>query len=382
MVERNPFSPTFGASPPVLAGRDEILEDVDDALETGPTHPDYTSLFIGVRGAGKTVMLNAVEDLARQRGWLAISDNASPTGFVGRLTSSVARLLEEHGQPDQDRRIKGVTAAGFGVEFELDPNSDPAQGFRELLTELGRVLDQRGTGLIITIDELQGGDLDEIRQFGAVLQHVTRREQLPVAFAGAALAQIEETLLSDDVATFLQRCSRYDIDRLDSQATAFAIAGPIQQRGGTIDDEALGTAVEATSGYAFMVQLVGFHSWKAAPDPTAVVTVDDVATGIAEAERRIGRLVLAPTWRSLSDVDRRFLIAMARDDGPSRITAIAERLEVEDGYAGVYRHRLIKAGMIIATGKGRIDFAHHSTRQWLRTEAAYLAAKFPDDDHG
>ncbi|MCP4967995.1 MAG: ATP-binding protein [bacterium] len=381
MVERNPFSPTFGASPPVLAGRDEILEDVDDALETGPTHPDYTTLFIGVRGAGKTVMLNAVEDLARQRGWLAISDNASPTGFVGRLTTSVARLLEEHGKPDQDRRIKGVTAAGFGVEFELDPNSDPAQGFRELLTELGRVLDQLGTGLIITIDELQSGDLDEIRQFGAVLQHVTRREQLPVAFAGAALAQIEETLLSDDVATFLQRCSRYDIDRLDPQATAFAIAGPIQQRGGTIEDQALSTAVEATSGYAFMVQLVGFHSWKAAPDPTAVVTADDVATGIAEAERRIGRLVLAPTWRSLSDVDRRFLIAMARDDGPSRITTIAERLEVDNGYAGVYRHRLIKAGMIIAAGKGRIDFAQHSTRQWLRTEAAYLAAKFPDDDH-
>lgn len=379
MVERNPFSPTFGASPPVLAGRDEILEDVDDALETGPTHPDYTTLLIGVRGAGKTVMLNAVEDLARQRGWLAISDNASPTGFVGRLTTSVARLLEEHARPEQDRRIKGVTAAGFGVEFELDPNTDPAQGFRERLTELGRVLDQRGTGLIITIDELQSGDLDEIRQFGAVLQHVTRREQLPVAFAGAALAQIEETLLSDDVATFLQRCSRYDIDRLDPQATAFAIAGPIQQRGGTIDAQALSTAVEATSGYAFMVQLVGFYTWKAAPDPTAVVTADDVETGIAEAERRIGRLVLAPTWRSLSDVDRRFLIAMARDDGPSRITTIAERLEVDNGYAGVYRHRLIKAGMIIAAGKGRIDFAQHSTRQWLRTEAAYQAAKFPDD---
>ncbi|MCP3975495.1 MAG: ATP-binding protein [bacterium] len=379
MVERNPFSPTFGASPPVLAGRDEILEDVDDALETGPTHPDYTTLFIGVRGAGKTVMLNAVEDLARQRGWLAISDNASPTGFVGRLTTSVAHLLEEHGTPEKDPRFKGVTAAGFGVEFELDPSTDTAQSFRALLTELGRVLDQRGTGLIITLDEFQSGDLDEIRQFGAVLQHVTRREQLPVAFAGAALAQIEETLLSDDVATFLQRCSRYDIDRLDPQATEFAIAGPIQQRGGTIDEQALTTAVEATSGYAFMVQLVGFYSWKAAPDPTAVVTADDVAVGIAEAERRIGRLVLAPTWRSLSDVDRRFLIAMARDDGPSRITTVAERLEVDNGYAGVYRHRLIKAGMIIAAGKGRIDFAQHSTRQWLRNEAAYLAANFPDD---
>lgn len=378
MPERNPFSPTFGASPPLLAGRDAILEDVDDALETGPTHPDYTTLFIGVRGAGKTVMLNAVEDLARKRGWLAISDNAHPTGFLGRLTSAVARLLEKHGEPEQDRRIKGVTAAGFGVEFELDPETDAAQDFRELLTELGRVLDQRGTGLFITLDELQSGDLDEIREFGAVLQHVTRREQLPVAFAGAALAQIEETLLGDDVAT-LQRCSRYDIDRLDPRASALAIAGPIEQRGGTIDNAALGAAVAATSGYAFMVQLVGFYSWKAAIDATTLVTADDVATGISEAEQRIGRLVLAPTWRGLSDVDRRSLIAMARDDGPSRITTIAERLKVDNGYASVYRHRLIKAGTIVAAGKGRIDFAHHATRQWLRNEAAYLAADFPDD---
>jgi len=65
LAANNPFAPTFGATPPVLAGRDDILDDIDDALDTGPTHPDYTTLFVGVRGAGKTVMLNAVEDLAR-----------------------------------------------------------------------------------------------------------------------------------------------------------------------------------------------------------------------------------------------------------------------------------------------------------------------------
>jgi len=85
MATKNPFSPTFGASPPVLAGRNDILDDIGDAFETGPTHPDYTVLFIGVRGSGKTVMLNATEELARVRGWLTLSDNASPTGLLGRL---------------------------------------------------------------------------------------------------------------------------------------------------------------------------------------------------------------------------------------------------------------------------------------------------------
>ena len=69
----------------MLAGRGDILddiEDIEDALTTGPTHPDYTALFIGVRGAGKTVMLNAVEDLARRRGWLVLADGASPMGYL------------------------------------------------------------------------------------------------------------------------------------------------------------------------------------------------------------------------------------------------------------------------------------------------------------
>lgn len=70
---------------------------------------------------------------------------------------------------------------------------------------------------------------------------------------------------------------------------------------------------------------------------------------------------------------------MARDDGDSRLADIAARLEVDVNYAGVYRHRLLGAGMIVATGKGRIDFAHHATREWLRDEAAYAAANFPDD---
>lgn len=379
MAADNPFSPTFGVSPPVLAGRDDILDDVDDAFATGPTHPDYTTLFVGVRGAGKTVMLNAVEDLARARGWLTLSENASPGGFLARLTRTAAGLLSDIDSANSPRRIKGVTAGGFGVEFDLAPETEVAGDLRAVLRALGDALAENGTGLIITIDELQSGDLDEVREFGSVLQHVTRREQRPVAFAGAALPQIEDTLLSDDAATFLQRCSRYDIDRLEPLATTTAIVEPITQRGAAIDAAAVEEAVAATSGYAFMVQLVGFHSWKAAANPAAGITPQEVAVGIAEAERRIGRLVLSPTWRSLSEVDQRFLVAMARDDGESRLTDIAARLDVDIKYAGVYRHRLINAGMIAATGKGRIDFAHHATRDWLRNEAAYMAATFSGD---
>ena len=379
MAADNPFAPTFGASPPVLAGRDDLLGDIAAALAGGPTHPDYTTLFIGVRGAGKTVMLNAVEDLARERGWLTLSETASPPGLIERLESGVGALLAEFSDSGQRRRISGVSAAGFGVDFDHAAHAEAPPDLRVVLSDLGDALAENGTGLLITLDELQSADGGEIRKFGTVLQHVTRREQRPVAFVGAALPQIEDSLLSDDAATFLQRCSRYDVDRLDPQATRTAIREPIAQRGAAIDPEALDDAVTATSGYAFMVQLVGFYSWEAAADPCAGIAAADVAKGIAEAEERMGRLVLSSTWRGLSDVDQRFLVAMARDDGKSRLSTIADRLEVSVNYAGVYRHRLIRVGMIVPAGRGRIDFAHHTTRKWLRSQPAYAAESFPDD---
>lgn len=357
----------------MIAGRDDILDNIDDALETGHTHPDYTTLFLGVRGSGKTVMLDAAQAVAQGKGWLTLSEDAWPTGLLGRLTRAAERLLGELDE-DPSRRVRSVTAAGFGIEWEpVAPSTDggleAAEGLRIVLSALGDALRDRGTGLIVTLDELLSADLDEIRQFGAVMQHVSRREKRPVAFAGAALPQFEEELESDDAATFLQRCSRYDMERLDDTATRLAISKPIEDRGAEIDPEALDQAVAASSGYAFMVQLVAFHTWAAAPDEPSWIGKTEVAKGIAEAQRRVGRLVLGPTWKGLSDVDRRFLLAMAMDDGESRLSEVANRLDVDVGYAGVYRQRLIRAGMIVSTGRGRIDLAHHAARDWIRTRA-------------
>ena len=94
-------------------------------------------------------------------------------------------------------------------------------------------------------------------------------------------------------------------------------------------------------------------------------------TGIREAERRLGRLVLAPIWKNLSDTDRRFLLAMARDDGTSLLSDIADRLGVKANYTSVYRRRLIKAGMISPAGRGCVEFTHPAARQWLRSDPAY-----------
>ena len=374
MVARgNPFSPSFGTYPPVLAGRDDLLDNWEVALESGPNHPDYTLLLLGMRGAGKTALLNAVEEIARQRGWLVIAEDTTHSGIVSKLTKAAQEVLADVDRSGLTNRITGLRAAGVGVKFGRKPTPEPMPDLRTLLVRLGRRLSRRDAGLLITIDELQGATPEDFRHFGSIIQHVTRREGHPVAFVGAGVPAIEDMFLSGDEATFLQRCSRRDIGLLDDQAAATAIAVPIQERDAFLPPDVLVAAVRAVSGYAFMTQLVGFHMWKAAENPYRRITMEEAMTGIAEAERRMGRLVLTPIWKTLSETDRRFLVAMSEDLGVSRLADVAARLDVTIGYAGVYRSRLIKAGMITPVRKGWIRFVHDAARQWIRRQASRSA---------
>ena len=348
----------------MLAGRDDILESLDEAFETGTRHPDYTVLLIGVRGTGKTAILNAAEDMVRKRGWLVIAEQGSPNGLIDRVRGHAARLLAEI-DDEPSRRISGVHAAGVGIAFEQRDEQHAPQDLRSTLTDLGDRLARVGTGLLITIDELHGADMNEVREFGAVLQHVTRREGRPIAFAGAALPYLEDDLLKGQLATFLQRCSRYDTGPLDSAATRSALELPITHSSATIDARALARAVDAANGYPFMVQLVGFYTWKAAGDPAAGIDDAAVTVGIERAESRIGRLVLAPTWNELSDTDRRFVFAMTDDADTSELAVVAQRMGVAVNYAHVYRRRLERAGLITVTASNTISFAYPTARAWV-----------------
>ena len=266
-------------------------------------------------------------------------------------------------QPDVDRDL---AAAGISLGAAYDPNADLSRRLANVLRGLTAHLHAGGAGLVVTIDELHAGDTNELRTLGVVVQEVTRVGRLPMAFIGAGLPVLEDTLLADSSITFLQRCARYEVGPLDPPAAWSALAEPVRQHGGQMAPEAVEHAVAVAQGYPFMIQLVGFHAWEAASDPTAAVTLQDVAAGAETARRQMGQLVIAPIWRDLADGSRRFLAAMALDDGESRTADIAARLGVSREYVGVYRYRLMKSGMVAPAGRGRLDFALDATRQWIR----------------
>jgi len=371
----NPFRPSFGVAPPLLAGRDAEILAFGDALDAGPGAPGRATLYTGVRGIGKTVMLNEAEAQARQRGWVTVSETAVP-GLVDRLT--MHRLPEAAASLELSKTGRRVTAVAFpfqlgGITWQ-PPAVENRPDLRAQLTALSDHLTDHGTGLLLTVDELHHADRAGLRELAATIQHCFREER-PIAFAGAGLPAAVADLLNDDVLTFLRRADRYHLGAVDPADVADALRTPIHATGHTITDSALDVATAGTGGYPFLIQLVGFWICKLADNNTAsadgsVIDNAAAAAGVQAARRRLGSLIHEPALRDLSHVDRTFLAAMAVDDGPSRMADIAARLTADANYVSQYRLRLIAADMIHSTGHGHVDYTLPYLRDYLREHAA------------
>lgn len=370
----NPFRPSFGVTPPLLAGRDNEILAFGDALDDGPGAPGRATLYTGVRGIGKTVMLNEAESQARQRGWVVVSETAVP-GLVDRLTAH--RLPEAAAALEMSSKGRRVTAVAFpfhlgGLTWQ-PPAAEDRPDLRAQLTALTDHLADNGTGLLLTVDELHRADRPGLRELAATVQHCFREER-PLAFAGAGLPTAIADLLNDDVLTFLRRADRYSLGAVDPADVADAIRTPLIDAGYTITEPALQVATTGTGGYPFLIQLVGFWICKLASTTTAgeagLIDETTAAAGVQAARRRLGSLIHEPALRDLSHVDRTFLAAMAIDDGPSKMADVAARLAADANYASQYRLRLIAADMIYPAGHGHVDFTLPYLRDYLREHAA------------
>ena len=367
---QNPFHASFGVSPPLLVGRDELLEDFVEALEDGPGSAGRATLYTGARGAGKTVMLNAVEDRARERGWLIVSETATP-GFVSRMTQQhLPRLLRDFDPKAVQRRMSGVSAPlNIGALTWNTIEAHVVQaGLRNQLEMLTDLLAENRSGVLITLDEIHHNQIEELRELATVVQHAFR-ENRELAFAGAGLAASVSEIVNDDVLTFLRRAERHTLGPVARADVERAFREPIQAAGRSIGDQALQIMVDGARGYPFMLQLVGAQTWRLNPD-AAEITVDDATRGVTRARRRLGALIHEPALSAASDIGKSFLLAMAQDDGPSKMADIQQHLGVDVNYASQYRLRLIAAELIYPTRRGYVDFALPYLREYLRQHSA------------
>lgn len=370
----NPFKPTAGATPPALVGRQAILDEFLESIDDGPGAPGLLQLLAGNRGVGKTVMLTALGNVALSNGWVVIHETAD-MNVLDRIARQAKLARSELGSPD---KAAGSTSWKVKVPtvLEVTHKGEPATtGNRTWFDEVSMLLDTvepHGSGVCITVDEIHGLPEQPLNELATQMQMFIRADR-PIALVMAGLPVAIEDLLAHEHSkptTFLRRAERPEMGDVPVSDVATAFVQTITESGRSIDDELAQRCAESTNGYPFMIQLVGYHVWR--QTRTGPITAEDVNAGVDAARARIGNLVHAPALKDLSDIDRSFLVHMAADDGPSRISDVAARINRSSRYTNVYRHRLIAAGMIHSAGHGLVDFEMPYMREYLREHATHL----------
>ena len=360
-VTQNPFRPTAGAEPPQLIGRSGLLDEFSYGLQIRSGAPGLLTIFTGARGIGKTVMLGEAEDIARAQGWLVVSETAT-AGFMGRIGEAMRSAIEELGDGPKGRRITGIGAAGFSITSQLPPEQQ--LGWRQLGEQLLQLLDEKRTGLVITLDEIHGANRDELAQLAAFVQHFIR-QGLPIALLFAGLPAAVSDLLNEGVATFLRRADRIDLHAAAIREVEDSYLQTFESLERPISPKLIRKAAKSTGGYPFLIQLVGYHLWQVAESKETSLSEAGVDLALAAAHRKNTRVVLAAALATASPKDIEFLQAMSEDDGPSNTAEIGRRLGDAKNTIGNYRARLIDAGLIQPAGRGLIDFAIPGLREYI-----------------
>lgn len=367
----NPFKPTAGAEPPVLAGRKKVIDDFTDGLTEGPGAPGRLMRISGPRGSGKTVLLTELGDIAKDKGWVVVDETAGK-GLVDRITERLVRQLPEaNASMDIDL---GFVKAHAGVS-----SGTGGADIRTVLDEAAGRIGKKG--VLVTVDEVQDADKGEMAAISQAVQHLIR-EKKDVAFVFAGLTMGVADFINGEAMTFLRRAKAEQLKSIPDDDVAAAFEKTFGDSGMPIAGNALSDAVAATGGYAYMVQLVGYNVWKVARrhfGESPAVTTEDVREGAEMAMEDYVEAVIEPALSRLSKRAMSYLVEMSGSDGPSSTGCVAKSLGVPAQSLSNVRASLIGKQVIEPTeARGYVDFAIPWMREYVGDHAAELMDRFPD----
>lgn len=355
---KNPFTPTFGHIPFAIAGRTDYIDDVVEGLANGPGDPNRSTIFFGPRGSGKTVLLAELSRIASEQGWVSVNVSARDgmlEEMLWQLRKNGAHLLAAENRSD-------ITSVKLGpVGFSREVREEHAS-WRFLMGGAIDELAEHGVGMLFTVDELNPA-CEEFSLFIDAYQHFVR-EQKDVALLLAGLPSRVSSLLLDESTSFIRRAFQRPLDPIPLVEVEEALLETFEDNGRQIKPEALTAAAEATRGFAFAIQLVGYYLWRQG-DRSAPLREEDVAKAVGLAMREMERSVFIPTLRELRPREHEYLAAMAQDDGPSVTSDVARRMGIGMSNASNLRRRLIEHGVIREVRMGLVEFEMPLLREYL-----------------
>jgi hypothetical protein len=371
----NPFAPGAGTPPPELAGREELRESVRIALERIRRGlPAKSILMIGLRGVGKTVLLDRMREDAEGQGFHTVRMEAPegrslPALLAPELRVALLRLSRvEKAKSLARRALSGL--AGFakglkikyhdievGLDFDPEPgladNGDLEHDLQALLEVAGTAAREADTALVLFIDELQYVEENQLAALITAL-HRTAQRQLPVVMVGAGLPQLPGQM--GRAKSYAERLFNFpEIGPLDPEAARVAIAKPLQNNGVAIEENALEAILARTHCYPYFLQEWGKHTWDAAGE--SPITLTDVEQASITAVAALDESFFRVRFDRLTSAEKRYLRAMAElGPGPHRSGDIADLLERKVTSLGPIRNQLISKGMIWSPNHGDTAF--------------------------
>ncbi len=396
---RNPYAPGAGQRPPELAGRDAELSAVDVALERAARgRPERSVVLVGLRGVGKTVLLNALRSRAIDRLWGTAKLEVRPSHSIRRPVASALHLAvrdigARHRDPSRVEEFLGVLKA-FALRSNPDnaklrdrwqPGIDVAAAhgradtgdieidLLEVLVDAAELARDVGTGVGLFIDEMQDLSLDDASALCAAFHEISQ-QGLPFVLVGAGLPHVPATLSASK--SYSERLFRYvRVDRLDQVAAERAWVSPARDEGVEFTPQALAALYEATDGYPYFVQAYGKSVWDVAP--ASPITADDVAVGAPLARADLGVGFFGSRYERATPAEREYLRAMAElatslpsGDGAVATSDVAAALGRKPSSLSPARDALLKKGLVYSAERGSIAFTVPHFASYLRSQPA------------
>lgn len=388
---RNPFVPVAGARPPKLAGRDAIREDVSIALHriAHGLHAQSVVLM-GLRGVGKTVLLNEMRRAAEGEGIMGVPIEAPegqslPAMLVPALRTALLKL---------DRGQAGMTAAKRGLgalarfvkasklsygELEaslelgepgLADNGNLESDLIDLVDLAGAAAGERGTALVLFIDELQYVPKNELAALITAL-HRARQNERPITLVGAGLPQLARQM--GHARSYAERLFVFaTIGPLPLEYARAALVHPLEAEDCGMAEDAVAEVLAVTRGYPYFLQEWGKQCWDGADD--CAISAEDVALATPTAIAALDASFFRVRFDRLTPSEKRYLRGMAAlGEGPYSSGEVADHLGKKQNAFGPVRASLIAKGMIYTPGYGETDFT-------IPLFDAFMRRAIPDEE--
>ena len=383
----NPYAPGAGTKPPILAGRDDLVKPAQIALTRAKNGLHGKSFIaIGLRGVGKTVVLNRVQELAEDDNYFPIyieaHDDASlPTLLAPKIRQVLMKISRADKAKDIARRglavlknfanavnVKiGEVSIGldFGDEVGTADSGDIETDLPELFQIIGEIAAARETVIAFLIDEMQYLKTEELSALVMALHRVNQRG-LPIVLIGAGLPQLLGKMgVSKSYAERLFDFPR--VEALSREDACVAISEPAKSSGVNFTDEALEETFNATKGYPYFIQEWGYVAWNMASD--SPIGKGDIVAAQPEAIRRLDESFFRVRLERMTPTERRYIFAMASlGPGPHSSGDIAKAYGAKVTTVAPHRSSLIAKGMIYSPAYGTTDFTVPLFDEFIRRE--------------